>query len=55
VSRDGSKEFVQELSDSRVLVLTNEINAGIFGNLNRCIAAAQGQLIQVFSQDDLMK
>jgi GT2 family glycosyltransferase len=28
---------------------------GIFGNLNRCIAAAAGEFIQVFSQDDLMK
>jgi glycosyltransferase involved in cell wall biosynthesis len=55
MSRDGSKEVVQALSDPRVRVLNNEKNAGIFGNLNRCIAAAKGQFIQVFSQDDLMK
>ena len=54
-SHDGSKEIVQELSDSRIRVLTNTTNAGIFGNLNRCIAAAEGQFIQAFSQDDLMK
>src|SRR5580658_7133962 len=55
VSRDGSLEFVQGLSDPRILLLINKTNAGIFGNLNRCITAARGQFIQVFSQDDLMK
>src|SRR5581483_8891104 len=54
-STDGSLEFVRTLSDSRVRVLTNEVNGGIFVNLNRCIDAAQGEYFQVFSQDDLMK
>jgi glycosyltransferase involved in cell wall biosynthesis len=55
MSGDGSREVVRKLTDPRIRVLTNEANAGIFGNLNRCIAAATGQFIQVFSQDDLMK
>jgi glycosyltransferase involved in cell wall biosynthesis len=55
ISSDGSKAAVQALTDPRVRVLTNQTNAGIFGNLNRCIAVAKGQFIQVFSQDDLMK
>jgi glycosyltransferase involved in cell wall biosynthesis len=55
MSRDGSADVVRGLSDPRIRVLTNETNAGIFGNLNRCVEAAQGQLIQFFSQDDLMK
>jgi len=55
MSRDGSKERVRDLSDPRIRVLTNATNAGIFGNLNRCIVAARGDLIQIFSQDDLMK
>lgn len=55
MSSDGSLEVLQRLSDPRVRVLTNTVNAGIFGNLNRCIAAAKGRFIQVFSQDDLMK
>jgi glycosyltransferase involved in cell wall biosynthesis len=55
MSRDGSAEVIRELSDPRIRILTNETNAGIFGNMNRCIAAARGDLIQFFSQDDLMK
>lgn len=54
-SSDGSAEFVQRLSDPRVRILINRTNAGIFGNFNRCIAAAKGRFIQAFSQDDLMK
>jgi glycosyltransferase involved in cell wall biosynthesis len=54
-SRDGSAEVLRELSDRRIRILANETNAGIFGNMNRCIAAARGELIQFFSQDDLMK
>jgi glycosyltransferase involved in cell wall biosynthesis len=54
-SSDGSAELVQSLSDPRIRILTNEKNLGIFGNLNRCVEAAKGEFIQVFSQDDLMK
>ena len=54
-SSDGSREAVQKLSDPRIRILFNETNAGIFGNLNRCIAAAKGPFIQVFSQDDVMR
>jgi glycosyltransferase involved in cell wall biosynthesis len=55
VSRDGSAEVVRQLSDPRIRILRNQVNVGIFGNMNRCIAAARGELIQFFSQDDLMK
>jgi glycosyltransferase involved in cell wall biosynthesis len=55
MSRDGSKEFVQGLTDPRVRLIAHDVNAGIFGNLNTCIAAAKGKFIQIFSQDDLMK
>jgi glycosyltransferase involved in cell wall biosynthesis len=54
-SSDGSMSVVKEISDRRVVVINNTSNLGIFGNLNRCIAAAKGEFIQVFSQDDLMK
>ncbi|HEY1980209.1 MAG TPA: glycosyltransferase [Xanthobacteraceae bacterium] len=54
-SSDESVEVVRRISDSRLRHLTNSTNAGIFGNLNRCIAAARGEYVQVFSQDDLMK
>jgi glycosyltransferase involved in cell wall biosynthesis len=53
-SRDGSVETVEAFGDPRVRVLRNVSNAGIFGNLNRAIRATRGDLIQVFSQDDVM-
>lgn len=53
-SSDGSLETVESFADPRIRILRNQSNAGIFGNLNRCIAAARGSLIQVFSQDDVM-
>jgi glycosyltransferase involved in cell wall biosynthesis len=54
-SSDGSMNVVKEMSDRRVVIIDNTTNVGIFGNLNRCIAATKGEYIQVFSQDDLMK
>jgi glycosyltransferase involved in cell wall biosynthesis len=53
-SSDGSVETVEAFCDKRVRVIRNLSNAGIFGNLNRAIRAARGDLIQVFSQDDVM-
>ena len=50
VSRDGSKERVRDLSDPRIRVLTNATNAGIFGNLNRCIVAARGDLCRTMGR-----
>jgi glycosyltransferase involved in cell wall biosynthesis len=54
-STDGSAQFVAGLNDPRIRVLTNEANLGIFGNLNRAISETQGELIQIFSQDDVMR
>lgn len=53
-SRDTSLRTVEAFADPRIRILRNKTNAGIFGNLNRCIEAARGDLIQVFSQDDVM-
>jgi glycosyltransferase involved in cell wall biosynthesis len=54
-SNDGSVELIRSQSDPRIRILTSETNLGIFGNLNRCIAVARGEFVQVFSQDDLMQ
>jgi glycosyltransferase involved in cell wall biosynthesis len=53
-SRDRSVAIVEAFADPRIRVLRNDVNVGIFGNLNFCIEAARGDLIQVFSQDDVM-
>jgi len=53
-SRDRSVAIVEAFADPRIRILHNNTNVGIFGNLNRCIEAAHSDLIQVFSQDDMM-
>jgi glycosyltransferase involved in cell wall biosynthesis len=53
-SSDGSLEVARGFTDSRIRLLQNDRNRGIFGNLNRCISEAKGDPIQVFSQDDVM-
>jgi glycosyltransferase involved in cell wall biosynthesis len=53
-SRDGTADFARSLADPRVKLVLNVENLGIFGNLNRCLRAARGSLVQIFSQDDLM-
>jgi glycosyltransferase involved in cell wall biosynthesis len=53
-SSDGSLDVAEGFADPRIRILRNDRNGGIFGNLNRCISAARGDPIQVFSQDDVM-
>lgn len=53
-SSDSTLEIARAISDPRVRVLSHADNQGIFGNLNRAIAASSAPLVQVFSQDDLM-
>jgi glycosyltransferase involved in cell wall biosynthesis len=53
-SSDDSRGFISTISDHRVVKLTSQKNAGIFGNLNRCIAHSKGDYIQIMSQDDVM-
>jgi len=53
-STDGTPELVESIADPRIRLLRNDRNVGIFGNMNRCISAARGDLIQIFCHDDLM-
>jgi len=54
-SRDKTVEVIRELCDPRIHIIENKANVGIYGNLNRCIAAARGEYTQVFSHDDIMR
>lgn len=54
-STDDTVEAIESIDDKRLRFFKNPSNAGIFGNLNRCIERASGSYIQVFCQDDLMK
>lgn len=53
-SSDNTVEVVRGIKDRRLRLLVNADNAGIFGNLNRCLDAATGDAVQLFSQDDIM-
>ena len=53
-SSDDSRKFINDISDERTVKLLNQQNAGIFGNLNRCVARSKGDYIQIMSQDDVM-
>lgn len=51
-STDGTREYLDSLHDSRIRVIFNPNNLGIFGNLNQLFKLAQGEITQIFCQDD---
>jgi glycosyltransferase involved in cell wall biosynthesis len=54
-SDDGSWEYLQSLTDKRVKIFQNPANAGLFFNLNFLIKQSTGELIKLWSQDDVME
>lgn len=53
-SLDGSYEFISSINDSRVKVFKNEKNMGLFFSLNKLIAKANGEIIILWCQDDVL-
>ena len=53
-STDGSWEYLNGLQDKRVTLYRNEINRGLFFNLNFLIKKSQGSIIKIWAQDDVM-
>jgi len=51
-STDGSREFLDTLSDSRITIYKQEKNLGIFGNLNFLFGKAKAPISQILCQDD---
>lgn len=51
-SIDGTWEAIQQFSDSRVRLVRNESNIGLFGNFNRCLELAQGDYLRFLCSDD---
>jgi len=51
-STDNTSEILQKISDPRLKFFRNEENLGIFGNFNRCIDHAKGELIHILHSDD---
>lgn len=53
-SNDGTGEFLDSLSDPRLVVLHQQKNVGAVRNLNACLQRATGDLFLLLSDDDLL-
>jgi len=53
-STDHSVEICKEYESAEVKILKQGKHLGLFGNLNRLLEHATGDLVQVFCQDDVM-
>lgn len=53
-STDKSYSYLKSLSDSRITLLKNKHNLGLFPTLNRLIKASSSELIHLWAQDDIM-
>ena len=53
-SNDGSREYLDELLDERIVYFKNDINKGLFYNLNFLIGKSTTNLIKLWAQDDIM-
>ena len=53
-STDQSRDIIQKFTDKRIVVVENDANLGLFGNINACLALASGKFVHLFSQDDIM-
>jgi len=51
-STDRTAEVVASFRDPRLRSVVNEENLGLFGNFNRCIALAKGDLVHILHSDD---
>ncbi len=53
-STDGSWEYLVGLLDKRITLYRNDSNRGLFYNLNFLIKHANGAIIKIWAQDDVM-
>ena len=53
-STDGSREYLESLQDSRLTLYKNDINKGLFYNLNFLIRQSNSVLLKLWAQDDIM-
>lgn len=52
-STDGTREYLNQLSDSRIQVFLQPKNMGIFGNLNFLFSKVETPITQILCQDDV--
>jgi GT2 family glycosyltransferase len=53
-STDDSYNYISSISNSRIRVFRNDTNKGLFFSLNKLIANAIGDIVILWSQDDVM-
>lgn len=53
-STDGSWEYLQSLKDDRIKLFKNDVNKGLFFNLNFLIQHTTSSRIKLWAQDDVM-
>ncbi|WP_299778180.1 glycosyltransferase [uncultured Formosa sp.] len=53
-SDDDTRNYLDQLQNKNLRVFHNEKNLGLFGNLNNLIKHAKGEIIHLWSQDDIM-
>ncbi|MEJ7626597.1 MAG: glycosyltransferase [Ferruginibacter sp.] len=53
-STDGSFSYLESIIDDRVSLFKNDVNKGLFYNLNFLIGKCKSPLIKLWSQDDIM-
>jgi glycosyltransferase involved in cell wall biosynthesis len=53
-SSDGTYEYLKSIDDERIRVVQNDLNLGLFPNLNKAISLAKNDLIHLWAQDDIM-
>lgn len=53
-STDGSWDYLKNFNDSRITLIRNDKNKGLFYNLNFMISKSNAPIIKLWSQDDVM-
>lgn len=52
-STDATPDVVQACADPRIRYHRNEMNIGVFPNMNRCLAQARGEYVCILHDDDV--
>lgn len=53
-STDNTYETVLEFDDPRIKIFVNDYNLGLVGNWNRCLELANGEIIWILHDDDVL-
>lgn len=54
-STDDTAQIVQRVGQGRIKLVVNEKNLGAYGNFNKCVEVAEGELVHMLHADDLVK